>query len=199
MREQLLAAAVELFAEQGVAATTFAVIANRAGVTPAMLHYYFEDREQLLDAVVHEQMAPVIEHVWNPVSSNGSPTHLVRGIVERLLDAVQRLPWLPSLWIRDVLNEGGLLRTRVMQQVPLRKVQAFVTTVRQGQRSAGINHQVDPALLVFSILALVMLHCATAAFWAETFHRAQPTRKRLERHITTLLLYGLTASPDVER
>src|SRR5919197_801828 len=85
-REQLLSASVELFAEQGVAATTFAMIANRAGVTPAMLHYYYEDREQLLDAVVHERMAPVIKQVWNPVSTNASPTELVCGVVERLLD-----------------------------------------------------------------------------------------------------------------
>ena len=47
-RDLLLTAAAELFSQQGVAATTFAMIAQRAGLTPAMLHYYFKDREELL-------------------------------------------------------------------------------------------------------------------------------------------------------
>ena len=46
-RTQLLNAAAELFAEQGVAATSFTTIARRAGLTPAMVHYHFSDREQL--------------------------------------------------------------------------------------------------------------------------------------------------------
>ena len=57
-RELLLTAATELFAEQGVAATDLRTIAKRAGLTPAMLHYYFKDREQLLDVVVEERLCP---------------------------------------------------------------------------------------------------------------------------------------------
>ena len=68
-RDLLLTAATELFAEQGVAATTFAMIAKRAGLTPAMLHYYFQDREELLDVVVEERIARVIAHVWEPVEA----------------------------------------------------------------------------------------------------------------------------------
>jgi AcrR family transcriptional regulator len=100
-REALLSA-VELFAQQGVAATRFAMIAERAALTPAMLHYYFEDRERLLDAVVQERMAPAITTVWAPVTAGRPATVLIRGVVERLLDGVERTPWIPSTWIRDV-------------------------------------------------------------------------------------------------
>ena len=46
---------MKLFARQGVAATTFAAIAKRAGLTPAMMHYYFKAREHLLDCVVDRE------------------------------------------------------------------------------------------------------------------------------------------------
>ena len=71
-RELLLSAATELFASQGVAATTFAMIASRAGLTPAMLHYYFKDRDQLLDAVVDERLLRVVSKVWDPVQPGQS-------------------------------------------------------------------------------------------------------------------------------
>ncbi|WZB75538.1 TetR/AcrR family transcriptional regulator [Achromobacter insuavis] len=64
MRDQLLDIATDLFATQGVAATRLAHIAERAGFTSAMLHYYFKSRDQLLDAVVLERVVPVIGYVW---------------------------------------------------------------------------------------------------------------------------------------
>ena len=77
-REKLLEAATEFFAKQGVAATTFAMIAARAELTPAMLHYYFRDRDQMLDAVVEERLAPLIAGVWGPVATGEAPAELIR-------------------------------------------------------------------------------------------------------------------------
>ena len=190
-REQLLSAAVELFAEQGVAATTFAMIADRAALTPAMLHYYFEDRGHLLDAVVHERMAPVIGHVWEPVTADTPPTALISDIVERLLDGIERMPWIPSTWIREVLNEGGALRTRVLAYVPFDKVRIVSDAIRRQQRARQLNPNVDPVLIIFSVLGLIMVHCATARFWAQTFHQKPPNRAALQRHVTSLLIDGL--------
>jgi TetR/AcrR family transcriptional regulator len=190
-REQLLSAAVELFAQQGVAATTFAMIADRAALTPAMLHYYFEDRAHLLDAVVHERMAPVIGHVWEPVTADTPPTILISDIVERLLDGIERMPWIPSTWIREVLNEGGALRTRVLECVPFDKVRIVSDAIRRQQRARELNPNVDPVLIIFSVLGLIMVHCATARFWAQTFHQKPPNRAALQRHVSSLLLDGL--------
>jgi len=87
-RVLLLAAATDLSAVHGVAATTFAMIAKRAGLTPAMVHYYFIDREQLLDAVVEERIAPLIASVWGPVNASDAPAEIIRGVVERMLAGI---------------------------------------------------------------------------------------------------------------
>jgi TetR/AcrR family transcriptional regulator len=190
-RDLLLKAATDLFAEHGVAATTFAMIAKRAGLTPAMLHYYFTDREQLLDAVVEEWLAPLIASVWDPVEFGTAPAELIRGIVERMLVGIERMPWVPSTWMREVLNEGGLLRRRMLGHLPLDKVRILGKAVAQGQAGEAINPNLDPGLIVFSIIGLVMLHMATLPFWAEVFARKMPTTEALCRHITGLLLNGL--------
>jgi len=198
-REQLLTAATTLFAEQGVAATTFAMIAKRAGLTPAMLHYYFSDRDALLDAVVAERLAALIASVWQPVTPGDSPDAMIRGIVDRLLAGIGRMPWVPSTWMREVLNDGGLLRSRVLRLLPFDSVRTVGSAIAHGQASRTINPDLDPSLLVFSILGLVMLHSATAGFWAEIFHRPIPTREALARHITGLLLHGLDPVPRSPR
>lgn len=65
-RERLLDAAVTLFAEHGIAATQVKAIAARAGVTPALVHYYFGDRGRLLDAVAEERLGPLVDRVFAP-------------------------------------------------------------------------------------------------------------------------------------
>jgi len=190
-REQLLTAATELFAQQGVGATTFAAIAKRAGLTPAMMHYYFKDREHLLDCVVKEKIAPVIASVWSPVEPSMAPEDMVRGIVERLVAGIARNPWIPSTWMREVLNEGGMLRSRVLRKMPFEQVRLLSGAVTRAQAGGAIGGDLDPVLIVFSVLGLVMLHHATAPFFAEIFHRREPSPQAIGRHITALLLHGL--------
>lgn len=190
-RELLLTAATGLFAEQGVAATTFATIAKSAGLTPAMLHYYFKDREQLLDAVVEERLCPLLAYVWGPVEEGIDPAELIRGIVRRILERIEQMPWVPSTWMREILNEGGLLKGRMLRRLPYDKLRIVGEAIARGQTGRSLNADIDPFMVVFSALGLVMLHAATMKVWAEVFKREPQSREVMARHITGLLLDGL--------
>jgi AcrR family transcriptional regulator len=190
-RELLLTAATQLFAEHGAAATSFALIAQRVGLTPAVVHYYFRERDDLLDAVVDERLAPLIASVWDPVCPNDAVPNMVRGVVDRLLAGVEHNPWVPSTWMREILNPGGLLRTRVLRRLPLDKVRMIGQAVVRGQQDGAIYADLDPVLLVFSMLGLVMLHMATASLVGEVFRTDVPSRAIVARHITGVLLHGL--------
>lgn len=54
-REQLLDAALELFAERGFEATTTKLIAERAGVPNGLIYYYFGTKEKLLESLFAER------------------------------------------------------------------------------------------------------------------------------------------------
>ncbi|MGA2908816.1 MAG: TetR/AcrR family transcriptional regulator [Terracidiphilus sp.] len=197
-REKLIEAATELFAKQGVAATTFAMIAERAELTPAMLHYYFKDRDQLLNTVVEERLAPLIAGVWEPVTEGADPAEMVQGVVERMLAGIEKMPWVPSTWMREVLNEGGLLRGRVLRYLPFKKIGILSQGVARAQSAGAANAEIDPGLIVFSVIGLVMMHMATIKLWAEIFGRKAPDRAALSRHITGLLIHGLKTARDLQ-
>ena len=198
-RALLIRAATELFAKQGVAATTLTTIARRAGLTPAMVHYHFKDRDQLIDAVVDERLAPLIATVWDPVTADQSPAEILSGVVERLMTQVGQAPWVPSTWMREVLNEEGLLRSRILRRVPFEKVRLAGMAIALGQRRGEVNADLDPLLAVFSTLGLVMVHMATAKVWAEAFQHPPLERITIQRHITGLLLHGISRPPDRHR
>ena len=98
-RVQLINAATSLFGEHGIAATTLAMVAKRAGVTPAMVHYHFRDRDDLIDAVVQDRLLPFLAEVWGPVNPTDDPVETIRGVVRRMLVVIGREPWVPSTWM----------------------------------------------------------------------------------------------------
>ncbi|WP_322061998.1 TetR/AcrR family transcriptional regulator [Paraburkholderia sp. J63] len=188
MRERLLACATQLFAEQGIAATTMAQIAAAAGVTAAMVHYYFTNREKLLDAVVEERIARSIAYVWASADSDAADPHaLVQELVARLFEVTERQPWLPPLWLREIVNEGGLLRERMLKRLPIEQLQRFVVHVGAAQREGTVNPDLEAPLLFMSILALVMLPLATSKLWQSTRGLPRVERNALRRHVTALL------------
>src|SRR5262249_10099738 len=128
-RDALLDAAVMLFAEQGVAATTSAGIAERAGVTPAMVHYHFRSRERLLDAVVDERLARFPARVFAGLApTDAGAGTLIETVVRRVYDAAEHMPWMPPIWIREVVAEGGMLRDRMFRHFPLQAVAVLIET-----------------------------------------------------------------------
>lgn len=175
MRAQLLDIATGLFASQGVAATTIARIAQRAAVTPAMVHYYFKSRDQLIDAVVQERVLPVIGYVWAPVplawnaDASQDPAGAARGylveIVNRIVQSATERPWLPALWMHEVVNEGGQLRERVLPHLPAGRLQAFAGLIGHAQRVGAVTPGVEPRLVFLSILGLTLLPLATSSLW----------------------------------
>ena len=190
-REVLLSSATELFAVHGVAATTFAMIAKHAELTPAMVHYYFKDRDQLCDAVVEERLLRIVSLVWDPLEPGAKIEDMIRGVIGRLLEQIEKKPWVPSLWIREILNEGGLLRERMLSQAPFDKAQFLASAIAEGQADGSLNPEVDPLLTVSSTIGLVMLNMAASEIWAQVIHRKPLSTLAMQRHITGLLFDGL--------
>jgi AcrR family transcriptional regulator len=191
-RGQLLDAAIGLFSERGIANTTVAQIAAAGHVTSAMVHYWFDTRERLLDAVVDERLAPRFHAVWDPADvERDAPLELVQGIVRRLFDVTEQAPWLPSLWLREIINEGGLLREQALRHIPVKRVAGFGQNIARGKQRGEVNEDIEPLLLFNSILALVMLPQATAKIWRRINSTLTLDRATVERHVSALLMRGL--------
>jgi AcrR family transcriptional regulator len=191
-REQLLDAATTLFAERGIAATTVAQIAAHVGVTSAMVHYYFKNRDQLLDAIVEERIMRFTAIVWDASGgSEADPVELVKGLVARIMEACKAMPWLPPLWIREIVNEGGLLREKTMRCISQERQRWFAECVSAAQERGDVNGEIDPRLLYMSIVGLTLLPLAAAKIWSRLPTLEGVGNEELARHVTALLMHGL--------
>lgn len=177
-----------MFAEHGVAGTTLAGIAARAGVTPAMVHYYFSNRGRLLDAVAQERLREIVTGVWSPVVETAEVVPMLRGLVQRILKATEVHPWLPSLWLREVVSEGGQLRERLMRILPFEYVRHLIGAVASAQRRGEVSPQLEPRLVLLSVLGLTFLPLATMRLWQGLPMLQGVDREDVARHAEALLV-----------
>lgn len=189
LRGRLLDAAIDAYSRTGVAASTNRAIARVAGVNPALVNYYFGDR--LADAVVEERMLPAVAEV---MAAMGEPPDDPLALASRFVDAVSaaiaRHPWLPALWIREVLVEGGAFRDALFARIgPLPR--AVAARFGDAQRAGRLDPALDPRLVVVSMVALTMFTAASAPIWRRLFEADDLDIDTVRRHAHAMLAHGL--------
>jgi TetR/AcrR family transcriptional regulator len=158
LREALLDAAIARFVKVGIGAASLRSIATGAGVTPAMLHYYFGDKDRLVQAMIEERLLPALGQMEARLQSAGNdPAKLIEGFVRGIGDVISSHPWLPPLWVREVLCEGGALRAVMREQVAPRVPAVLAQRLAAAQAAGRMPADLDPRLLVMSLVGLTLL------------------------------------------
>ena len=193
-RDRLLDAAIALFSRQGVSATPLSAIARKARVTPALVHYYFGNRDQLLDALMTERIVPLVARMAATLAeTRGEPAALVRAFVATFLRLLADHPWLPPLWVREVLSEGGALREQLMTRIAPQIAPMLAARFAEAQRQGLLNPALDPRLVVVSMIGLTIFPMAAQSIWRRLLDADDVDTDALIRHTLALLGSGLAA------
>ena len=194
LRERLLDVAVECFAHHGIATATLREIAGEAGVNPALVHYYFGDKAQLQQAVIVERLMPAFDEVRKAVGESGDDVHaLIAGFVRGMGETIERHSWLPPLWVREVLCEGGALRELLLSTVAPQLPQLLASRFADAQAKGEINPDLDPRLLVTSLIGLTLFPAAGAPIWRRLFQAEDIDATAMRDHAIALLDRGIGA------
>ena len=196
VRGALLDAAIACFVRKGIAATSLREIAREAHVTPALLNYYFGDKAQLQEAMVNERVIPAVSRIRAPLEQAGAdPADLIGGFVAGVGQVAAAHPWLPPLWVREILCEGGALRDVLFEQIGPAIPQMMAKRFAAAQARGELNPDLDPRLLMVSLIGLTLFPIAGAPIWRRIF-AGDPTTPALDmdtlrRHTLALLDNGL--------
>ena len=156
-RAQMLHAALEIISERGYAETRIADVAERAGVSPALVIYYFKTKDQLLTEAIR-----YYEDTWYAVgqariaSLPTAAARLEEFVAMACLDSADPEPasswqlWL-DFWAQAARNEAV---SGVRRKSDERWREAIATLVREGQE-AGEFREIDAASFAISLSALL--------------------------------------------
>lgn len=199
LRAHLLDVAIAQFSRVGIAATSLRAIAVEANVTPAMLHYYFGDKARLVQALIEERLLPAVTPMRAHLERIGDdPAVLIEGFVRGIGAVVVNHPWLPPLWVREVLCEGGALREVLFNQAIPNLPHLLAQRFSQAQADGRLNADLDTRLLVVSLVGLTLFPAAGAPIWQRMFGAEGLGADVMLKHTLALLDRGAVAAGSGE-
>ena len=154
--QQILAAAEQEFLTRGYDGARTTSIAQAAGVTHAMLHYYFRTKEQLFERIVDEKFETMSHSMFAIMGDPSLPiVERIKGGIEAHFDFVAQNPLLPRFIINEIISRPE------RYDVLYKRVGAIIDNVYRGlqseiDRSAerGEIERVDIKMLFISIMSL---------------------------------------------
>lgn len=153
--QAIMEAAEELFLENGYSKTTTTMIAARAGVTHAMLHYYFRTKEHIFIKVVDKYMDELLDS-FQPLMRKQAPfwETLETGISAHF-DFLLKHPSLPAFLYDTVRYNPELIESwRGRITGTLRRIALFHGELIRKEMDAGRIRRVDPVQLMLDIVTL---------------------------------------------
>ena len=154
--QQILAAAEQEFLTRGYDGARTTSIAQAAGVTHAMLHYYFRTKEQLFERIVDEKFETMSHSMFAIMGDPSLPiVERIKGGIEAHFDFVAQNPLLPRFVINEIISRPE------RYDVLYKRVGAIIDNVYRSlqseiNRSAehGEIERVDIKMLFISIMSL---------------------------------------------
>jgi len=194
VRAKLLTHARKLFLQYGFDAVGTRQIAAAAGTTPAMIRYYFTDKFGLYRAMVEVAIEPVLAQLQR---SQIAQVPDVDTVLHSYMKMLADNPWLPSLLVHEVLDEGGRLREQFIEHFAGRVAPMLVEALRREQARGTVRDDIAPELAAVSAISLCVFPFVSLPVTRKVLGLSVQGRhfERLASHTLRLFRAGVAPIP----
>lgn len=186
--DEIVGAALAVFAEKGFAAAKLDDIARRAGVSKGAVYLYFETKEEVFRAVVERAIAPNVGAIQAMAAAHPGPlADLLRGVSQHIAGVVESTPLggVLKMVVGEARNFPEIARVwhdELVSQAIGAMTAAIANAQARGEVKPG-----DPRTYALQVISPLLV----GVLWRETFVPigAQPfdLPALMRQHIDTLL------------
>ena len=153
---RILQAAEKEFFEKGYAGARTSSIAEAAGVTHAMLHYYFRTKDNLFERIVTEKISLLGDIILKAIGDSDLPLEdRIRQGVEQHFDFIASNRDLPRFMVNEIITrpERVNLIAKDVQSIVNRVLSNFQKEIDE-YAAKGLCKQVDARMLLVDIISI---------------------------------------------
>lgn len=155
-RAKLIEAATELFSEQGLTKPSLDAICERAGYTRGAFYVHFDNRDDLIGAVIEQVMGGFIEAIIAAGEAGADLAMIVRTFTQAVETGA--FPFPSSVRSHQVLEacaRSDALRDKYVELLNRARTR-LTDTVRRGQEAGNIRRDADPDAVAQLLVATVL-------------------------------------------
>jgi AcrR family transcriptional regulator len=156
VRAKIMAAAESLFSERGFAGTSTRDIAASAGVTSAMLHYYFGNKAGLYRAILENAVETVRSFIAQAAESQAPAGERLTQFIEVESHYILSHAKIVRILMREMLS-GGQEIVKVFQKHPVTNYSMLRQVLADGVRRKELR-QIDVDLAPISLMGMMAIY-----------------------------------------
>ena len=184
VRDRVLAAAVDLFAEQGYDGTSVAQVVARAGVAKGGFYHHFSSKDALLYEVYGDLITRQLAAMDEILARKLPPAETLRALISDLVVSTAASAR-PALVFWREMHRLGDERTEAYRRARRRYHDAVKRLVRDGQASGAFAAVASPDTITFTIFGVVN----ELPLWFKPSGRKRPAQ--LADELADFVLAGL--------
>jgi AcrR family transcriptional regulator len=150
-RDVILERAADLFAKQGVAATTVREIAEAVGILSGSLYHHFASKDEIVDAIVSSFMEDLVARYDAVLASETDPQKQLVGLVRASIATSAEHPHATEIYQNDArylqADDGSAVVVK-----GARTVRSAWIQVLEGGAAAGVFRDDVPVKVVYPLL-----------------------------------------------
>lgn len=105
-REQIIEAAKQVLARDGLAACTARAVADVSPLTKSAVHYYFDDIQQIVDIAIREHVTAMAAALRRAADGEADPAEKLWAVVQAYLATFAEQPNAAFLWFEYWIDTG---------------------------------------------------------------------------------------------
>lgn len=194
---QIIAAALEVFGEHGLANARLDDIARRAGVAKGTLYLYFPNKEALFREMVQQMcVAAIEERELQAASFRGTAVEQLRDYIGAMWRTV-RTPLFETIYRLTTaeLRSFPDLMEFFLREVVVRSLRVTERIIARGIAS-GEFRQTDPQVAARMLHAILIKHGVWCAQGIQAPWLAMPGEPEVLAQITEFYLHAILSNPD---
>jgi AcrR family transcriptional regulator len=188
VRERVLAAAVDLFAEQGYDGTSVSQVVARAGVAKGGFYHHFASKEALLYEVYGDLIDRQLANMTEILARGLDPAATLRELITDLIETTAASTRQALVFTREKGRLGDE-RTAQYRQQRRRYHDAVRTLVRDGQSTGAFSRVASADTVAYTIFGVVN----ELPVWFKPRGRTRPAQ--LATELADLVLTALEVRP----
>jgi AcrR family transcriptional regulator len=180
-REKILAAALDEFAEHGLAGARVDRIARAAGVNKAMIYYHFDSKEDLYVKVLQKEITARAEKLAREFENGKDLEAILTMLAENYYRFLAPGNKLAPLFLRE-MAEGGTRLKRIVPDLGLRRdLQHRLRGIIDKGKEAGRYRDVDVRHAVVSFVGMCLFYLFAGPLVNEVWEIENEEEFRAER------------------
>jgi AcrR family transcriptional regulator len=147
-RDELLAAAVRVFARKGYHTCRVSDIADEAGASHGLVYHYFSSKDEVLETIFRENWGPIAVAIEGIAATDDPAAEQLRKVAALVLHAWRRDQETVRVLVREI-SRSPVLQERIAEFQ--KAFDALERVIVRGQKRGEFDADLDPRFATYAV------------------------------------------------